>query len=95
MAGADGYVSSRSAAMSWSGPSAWLGPARTCSIRPSPTGFRCLRKDKHLLIDEKLIRLSPKEGWILAQVDVGRTSGRALLGREDGQELFLQHPGQA
>ena len=58
-----------------------------------------LRKGKHLLKDEKLARLSPQEERILALVADGLTNGqigqRARPGREDGQELRLQHPGQA
>ena len=58
-----------------------------------------LRRGKHLLKDEKLARLSPQEERILALVAEGSTNGqigeRARPGREDGQELRLEHPRQA
>ena len=58
-----------------------------------------LRKRKHLLKDEKLARLSPQEERILALVADGLHQRpdrhRAGPGREDGQELRLQHPREA
>ena len=58
-----------------------------------------LRKGKHLIQDEKLARLSPQEERILGLVADGLHQRpdrqRARPGREDGQELRLQHPGQA
>jgi two-component system response regulator DevR len=53
-----------------------------------------LRKGKHLLMDEKLARLSPQEERILGQHQQGDRRG-AGPGREDRQELRVQHPGQA
>jgi hypothetical protein len=64
--------------------------------QPSPLlGFDRLRRGKHLLRDEKLARLSPQEGRILARVADGRTNGQ--IGQElglarNGQGLRLQHP---
>ena len=62
---------------------------------PPLLGFDRLRKGKHLLRDEKLARLSPQEGRILARVADGRTNGQ--IGQElglarNGQGLRLQHP---
>jgi two-component system, NarL family, response regulator DevR len=51
-----------------------------------------LRKGKHLLMDERLARLSAQEERIQNQSQNRRP---AAPGRKDGQELPLEHPAQA
>jgi hypothetical protein len=69
-----------------------LDPAVTKGV------FDRLRKGKHLLQDEKLTRLSPggtHPGPGRRRPDQRPARRRPRPGREDGQELRLQHPGRA